>query len=638
MMASSMLTKRMIDEEPNHRLQRIGVKRRKNISMATVTRRALRVFSALSELRQSHEDILDALIPFFEPILEVLNGKLFDPDTFASAVRKTLRWRFNKDIAQHFRLRLARKGYLKRRDTKQEQYFVTYSPPDESQTDNLPIAEVLASIINEFDLFTAQITELINYQRTHEQLADILIRFLVSLDAYGEKDLLAEMEHLQSTDNAKSVLAQLEEGGTPLGRDDRYMCARFVREISKTRPEYIPHLSRLASIGLLTEVVDDFIKPTHPVAKSDLLIFLDAPIALDFLGCSGLATKQDLQTLYDSLTGIGCSFVVLPITCGEMTANLRSMLKLPPTKRYGQTHATICKGEIREDYVESVARDPVSALKRVGIQVRQLSLEQHPNTHVFFTEERHEDFLSEVTWVQELAPREHDATCLTLLMRLRAGRHNSDILKCGYVFMTRNPQFVERSREYCLKNRLINEIQQGPLTHQRDLFTVAWLRTGLGIADAIPRGHMLATCDHVLQTRTEVRDAVAARLRQIRPDELEQFEVLLADHRCLQVLADQTLNNERQVTTQNVGKLLDIMRDTMVSEVRGEYEKKLEDAQRRVKDLEDQVSQLTTKRATTLEAPLDKSPQANPEQTKTRPGPLAYRKNRLLRSTKVFLQ
>ena len=38
------------------------------LKMSAVTRRALRVYAALSELRSRDEDVLDALIPFFDPI------------------------------------------------------------------------------------------------------------------------------------------------------------------------------------------------------------------------------------------------------------------------------------------------------------------------------------------------------------------------------------------------------------------------------------------------------------------------------------------------------------------------------------------------------------------------------------------
>lgn len=111
---------------------------------------------------------------------------------------------------------------------------------------------------------------------------------------------------------------------------------------------------------------------------------------------------------------------------------------------------------------------------------------------------------------------------------------------------------------------------------------------------------MLAVCDRVLQTRTEVRDAVATKLKQIRPEDLEQYEALLADQRCLQALADQTLNDEKAVTAQNVTKLLDIMKKSTASQMREEYERKLEEARRReeearrrVQELQDQVARLS---------------------------------------------
>jgi hypothetical protein len=55
--------------------------------MAAVTRHTLRVYAALAELSGNNENILDALIPFFEPILEVMHGKVFDPRLFATGVQ-----------------------------------------------------------------------------------------------------------------------------------------------------------------------------------------------------------------------------------------------------------------------------------------------------------------------------------------------------------------------------------------------------------------------------------------------------------------------------------------------------------------------------------------------------------------------
>jgi hypothetical protein len=102
--------------------------------MVAVTRHALRVYAALSELGGNNENILDALIPFFEPILEVMNGKIFDPRLFATGVQKLYRWRINKDIAEEFIPRLVRKKYLRRGGGNQSViYIVQYEAPKVGQ-------------------------------------------------------------------------------------------------------------------------------------------------------------------------------------------------------------------------------------------------------------------------------------------------------------------------------------------------------------------------------------------------------------------------------------------------------------------------------------------------------------------------
>jgi hypothetical protein len=317
-----------------------------------------------------------------------------------------------------------------------------------------------------------------------------------------------------------------------------------------------------------------------------LTIVLDAPVALDYLGCSGRDLQQDVRTIADALRGIGCSFVVFPTTCVEMRRNLESMLALPAPKRHGYTHEALCRGEVLQDFVVAVARNPEQALEAAGVQVKPITLDQFPHQHVHFSEEQYEDFLASITWVQDIAPREHDAACMTLLMRLREGRHNSDLFRCGYAFVTRNPAFVRQSRAYCVQARLINAMQQGPIIHQRELATIAWLRTGLGAALDIPRSHLIATCDRVLRLRTEVQEAVASKLRQVTPEKLEQFELLIQDHRGIRKLADETLNDEKVVTAENAARLLEAMRQATIAKEKEEFEKMLQEQATRHKKVQ----------------------------------------------------
>src|SRR5262249_55970683 len=107
----------------------------------------------------------------------------------------------------------------------------------------------------------------------------------------------------------------------------------------------------------------------------------------------------------------------------------------------------------------------------------------------------------------------------------------------------------------------------GPVIHQRELATIAWLRTGLGgAALEIPRAHLIATCDRVLRLRLEVQDAVAKSLAAITPENIDQFNLLIQDHRRLGKVADETLNDERVVTSENAVLLLQAMREATIAE------------------------------------------------------------------------
>ena len=541
--------------------------------MSGVTRRALRVYAALSELQPGQQDVLDAILPFFEPILEKMNGRFFDPRLLALGVRKVYRWRFTTDIANTLTPRLLKAGYLKEAARKGQQaaYIVTY---ESKATDEVGIDRVLKEIIDEFETFSPHLSELLNYKRTRQDLTDILIRFLVSLDAYNPASFSNELARLKLDNDDTRILAELEEGGEPLPSDDRYMAARFVQHICEKRADAVPNLAQLASIGLLTEVVEDFVRPVGIEGRVNLTVAVDAPLALDFLGCSGTVLKEDVRMIFDALKGIGCNLVVFPVTCDEIRRNLTSMLSLPDVRRHGYTHEAILKREVMPEYVQAVANDPQRALDRAGITVLPIDLKQRPDTHRYFTDALYEDYFSSINWVHDVAPREHDAASLALTMRLRTGRHSGDIFQCGYIFVTRNPRFVQHSRQYCLASRLLYETQENPVIHQRELATVAWLRTGLGVAERIPRGQLLAACERVLRVRGEVRDAVAERLKEFTPEKMEEFELLISDHRSLRRLADQTLNNEKVVTADNAAELLEAMRQATIAE-----EKKAFDAQ-----------------------------------------------------------
>jgi len=166
-------------------------------------------------------------------------------------------------------------------------------------------------------------------------LEDILIRFLVSLNAYDEDFFRFKISQLGAESDEQAPKLILEEGGRALSHEEKYICARFLKDIASNHPEYIPYLARLASIGLITEVVEDFVKPTSITETSDLVVLLDAPMALHYLGLSGKEIQADVKNVLDALKNIGIKLMMFPESCEEMVRNLSSMLALNPPNRHG---------------------------------------------------------------------------------------------------------------------------------------------------------------------------------------------------------------------------------------------------------------------------------------------------------------
>ncbi len=343
-----------------------------------LTRHALRVTAALSELRTAHGDVLDALIPFFEPILTLMSGKIFDPGLLAAGVQRLYRWRFTRDVAEQFIPRLERKGYLRRQGLgKEALYVVVFAGEHPPPGANEFFLGILSRIVDEYERFQLNVSELRNYTRSREELEDILIRFLVSIDAFGEGTLEGIATGADDPIN-DHLLASLSEGGRPLSTEDHYIAARFVADLCQRDPGQIADLTKIAAVGLLTEVVEDFIRPTDTATDVELTIVLDAPVALDYLGLSGAAFQSDVRSVFDPLRRIGCKFVVFPITGEEMQRNIQSMLALSPADRHGYTHQAMVRGEVMGDYVQAVADNPERALEAAGIGVRSMNLGRRP--------------------------------------------------------------------------------------------------------------------------------------------------------------------------------------------------------------------------------------------------------------------
>lgn len=155
-----------------------------------LTRRALRVFAVLETYRAGSADILDALLPFFEPILAEFPGHTLNPSEFATRVSEAYRWNFTADIVEELIPRFETKGWVQKISGTEAAFRITYDNPSATpllgQPGDAAIAQMLVTLSEEFAAFIKKISPLTSFVIETGTLADVLVEWLVSIDAYTE--------------------------------------------------------------------------------------------------------------------------------------------------------------------------------------------------------------------------------------------------------------------------------------------------------------------------------------------------------------------------------------------------------------------------------------------------------------------
>ncbi|MEZ5892223.1 MAG: hypothetical protein R3C58_03640 [Parvularculaceae bacterium] len=126
---------------------------------------------------------------------------------------------------------------------------------------------MLDEISRSFKQFVESISPLTTHNYSAEELAEILIEWLISI-VNGDilKSEIVKSSKIEA--DAHDVKSR-----TAAGYEVMKNFSRAVRKAPfDTKSNFTGVLCTLASIGLLTEVVQDFIKPTAPITQAKLCV------------------------------------------------------------------------------------------------------------------------------------------------------------------------------------------------------------------------------------------------------------------------------------------------------------------------------------------------------------------------------
>ena len=440
----------------------------------------------------------------------------------------------------------------------------------------------LRAVSEQFQAFAQELSPLTSIPRTVEEFEDILIEWLLYIEAYSEKNLEFT---IRTTKDASGTLRQVVDvpRTTNLKDEERFLCARFVESAVNSDPKAAETLARIASIGLLTEVVQDFVKPVTPVETSNLVVYLDAPVAMELLGVSGKAARENTEPVVAELKRIGANVRIYGQSIHEISHILAAVLD--NTQPTGPIAQALARGDVMREFVAQVAADPEAYLEAAGIGVTHRTLEHMPSEQAYFTENHRTDIYSALNFQRNPHAREHDATVTTLVMRQRRGHEDRDIFKSRFLLMTRNGLFAQIVRRRCSEMELLSPSSIPPVVHRRVLTASMWLRTGLGTNDLeVPKRLLLANCERVLAIRPGVVDAVKKLTDELGDEEkVRQLDLLVGQHRSAQMLMDKTLGASSVVTKENLGELFQQMLHPHLEEERKRGDKAIKEERERGK-------------------------------------------------------
>ena len=325
----------------------------------------MRVFAVLEDYRAGSAERSRCTASILRALPCRPRRQVVDPAEFAVAVSEAYRWSLTPDIVEELVPRFEAKGWLRQSSATATAaaYEIIYQGAESGPVGEAvsQVVRALVDISNEFQMFIAEISPLTAVSRTKDELSDILIEWLVSIDAYTE-DVLRQKVIQTTNDRGKLGISVELPDDSLLTSEDRYLCARLYENLYDEKSQYIQDLCKIASVGLLTEVIQDFRQPTSSVKRTNIVIYLDGPVAMDFMGVSGKAVGENIQPIIRKLQSSGASVRIFRVSVQELQKALQAVLGRQPSERTGPTAEAIRRNEVLEAFVRQVAKDPDSTL------------------------------------------------------------------------------------------------------------------------------------------------------------------------------------------------------------------------------------------------------------------------------------
>lgn len=550
--------------------------------------RSLLAFSVIAESFSSTGDILQGLIPLFEPIAYDFAGTRFDAAGFAKELESRYDFEIPLAVAEDWAKRLESAGFLENVSGVKGVADYRYKAL-ENTSHNLSTGQI-DQLIEDFKTFVLNNAAGVKFgdevditQEFYKRL--IRIESLVQLH-------VNEVQRTKAPTSAASTLTlSKKQQADSLTHDEEdnasfhldFLFASFIDTLSKRDDGSLQLLAQISGGAMLAEVVLSFQDPPkRGDSLSSVDFYLDAPLVMDLLGFDKQREKY-AKELYDTLKKENAKLWIFDHGIDEIDRAIHARISEQngwqrPMNAAERILITSMKGRVPQ------------VLDSLGINIMRFQGDAFERSLAYFSKEQEDLLFSKLNFHTNEIARSADARSLANIERLRRNRRipiGSPLLRAGPVLVTRNTALASKARHF-MKN--LSATSAGSLSNSNVeadicildgyLSGLLWITVG-GSAKQLPYSQLVANCATAISPKRGVITKAIKLLSSIDQNQAVAFEAIMQDERAEHYMMELTLGDSSLVTDANIAEIYEKIRQSVGKETEerltAEFNKKLDE-------------------------------------------------------------
>ncbi|NOZ09593.1 MAG: hypothetical protein GXP09_00890 [Gammaproteobacteria bacterium] len=519
-------------------------------------------------------DLLQGLMPLFEPILAEQRGRIFDPTAFAREVTSRYDIPMAPLVAEGL---VADMTHARLLQMEGDQHTAVYRVTKKLKPlKDSACAERLQSIISDFLGFSKKHLKDANREISQEKLETGLFERFKTSDFLG----IVEQGEGEIEDTDREMADE---------RAIDILCAEFVLSLSEQDLELLVSVIKGALIAEL--VLSLQARPTDLEILSNVSIVWDGPLLLDLLNLNTPELFQYATDLLELIKKTEMRSVAFRHYYREMVSIIEMAIQ---SVNQNAVQSQMVGQRIKADRDRFVGAQHLignlqTEIERRGFKTLLASDYVSQKYLQYCSRDLEDKIRNNLGYLHEkLEARERDALTVATTIRLRGRQRNPKTLsKAGWVFVTRNRVLAERSRKTLLMEKEFQETDFPVVISDRQLAGLLWLAVG-GNLGSLSKKRLIANCMRVLTPGAQVVRKMMEVLNETSTEDTETFKTLVNDERVRRRLTVQTIGGPPTITPQNARQNMDELKAVVAQE----YEQKLDTEQTKSKALKSEVSNL----------------------------------------------